>query len=208
MTRWPPSVNKSSLMRTSHLPDFSAGFLLTLAGAILFLPLHWILAAVTAAIFHELCHLLALWICNGQVLQIRFGANGAVLHALPLPPVKSLFCTLAGPLGSLFLLLMARWFPRLAFCAAIQSAYNLLPLTGLDGGHALSTILSLFLPHRIAKTVCSGVAVTVMILIATLGLWGTFVLKLGFLPVLVAGFLITKGTNGKIPCKSRPLRVQ
>ena len=195
-------------MRTSHLPECSAGFLLTLAGAFLLLPLRWVTAAVGAALFHELCHLLALRLCGEQVQFIRFGAKGAIIHAHALSPGKALLCTLAGPLGALLLLLLARWFPRLSLCAAVQSAYNLLPVSGLDGGHALHYILSPFLPPRTVSTICRWLEVAVMILIGILGLWGTFVLKLGLLPVLAAGLLISKGTNGKIPCKSRPMRVQ
>lgn len=195
-------------MRTSHQPEFSAGFLLTLAGAILLLPLRWLLAAAGAAAFHELCHILALRISGGQVRRIRFGATGAVIHARPLSPIKALFCTLAGPLGALLLLPLARWFPRLALCAAIQSMYNLLPVAGLDGSHALSCFLSLFLPPRILETVCVAAEVTVTVLAGVLGLWGTFVLKLGLLPILVSGLLISKAISGKIPCKSKPMRVQ
>ena len=195
-------------MRTAQSPEISAGFLLTLAGAVLLLPLNWLLAAAGAAIFHELCHLLALRICSGQVQHIHFGPKGAVIHALPLSPAKALLCTLAGPLGALLLLPLARWFPRLALCAAVQSAYNLLPVAGLDGGHVLSCCLALFLPPREVEVVCHRVEVTVMVLVGGLGLWGTFILKLGLLPVLAAGLLISKGMNGKIPCKSRPMRVQ
>ena len=195
-------------MRTFHQPEYSAGFLLTLAGAMLLLPLRWLLAAAGAAAFHELCHLLALQICRGQVRGIRLGARGAVIDALPLSPAKDLFCTLAGPLGALLLLPLARWFPRLALCAGIQSMYNLLPVAGLDGGRALERTLSLFLPSGTAEKVCGAVDVLVKVLMAALGLWGTFVLKLGLLPVLAAILLIRKGRTGKIPCKSGAMRVQ
>lgn len=195
-------------MQTFRRPEFSAGFLPALAGAVLLLPLGWLFAAAAAAAFHELCHILALRICGGQVRDIRFTSRGAVIHAPPLSPARTLFCTLAGPLGSLLLLHLARQFPRLALCAAVQSFYNLLPISGLDGGHALSCILSPFLPPRSVEKICRTTEILILILIGILGLWGTFVLKLGLLPVLTAALLICKGRNGKIPCKSGPMRVQ
>lgn len=183
-------------------PDLTPGFLLSLAAAALLLPLRWCLAVAAAAAFHELCHWLALRLCGGQVGMIRFGIGGAVIRALPLPAGKALICTLAGPVGGLLLIPLARWFPRLALCAAIQSACNLLPVAGLDGGQALAWALNLFLPERVAEKICRVTEITVLAFLGAAGLWGSFFLELGPLPVLAAGRLILRRTNGKTPCKS------
>ena len=48
-------------------------FFVYAAFLILALPLDWLLAAVTAAIVHELFHLLAVVLCGGRVIGIRIG---------------------------------------------------------------------------------------------------------------------------------------
>lgn len=195
-------------MRTCRQFDVSPGFLFSLATALLLLPLNWFFALTSAALFHEACHLLALRLLGGQAQRIHLDAGGAVIQALPLSTGKALLCTLAGPMGSLLLLLLARWFPRLALCAAVQSAFNLLPVGNSDGSHALEYCAGIFLPPRTVQTLCRGTALTLLILIAILGFYGTWILKLGILPALTAGYLVIKGRNGKIPCKSDPMRVQ
>ena len=188
-------------MRTSHLRECSPGFLIGAAAALLILPLNWFLALLLAAGFHELCHLLALRLCGGQLRGIRFGTGGAVIRAAPLPPAQALLCSLAGPLGGLLLLSLSRWFPRLALCAAIQSAWNLLPVSGLDGGQALRCCLELILPSS-AESLCRITERIILVFLCILGLYGTFILHLGIVPVLAAASLIIKATNGKIPCKT------
>ena len=195
-------------MRTCRQPDISPGIFFGLAAAMLLLPLRWLLALIFAALVHEACHVLAVRLCGGQIGHIRFGAGGAVIQAFSLSPGKALFCTLAGPLGSLLLLPLARWFPRLAICAAVQSIYNLLPVQGLDGSHAFRYLAAVFLPPRAAESLCRITERLLLAALAFLGFYGTFILKLGVLPILIAGCLVIKGTSGKIPCKSGPMRVQ
>ena len=188
--------------------DIRPGFLFGIASALLVLPVKWFLAFMIAALFHEGFHLLALRILGGQIQQIRIGAGGAIIKASPLPPGRSLICTLAGPLGSLLLLPLARWFPRLVLCAVIQSAYNLLPIGDLDGSHALKLCAELLFSPHTAEILCRIAGLVLLLAIIILGLWCTFILNLGILPLLFAGSLVIKGTIGKIPCKSGALRVQ
>lgn len=195
-------------MRIYRQLECSPVFFIGAAVLLLCLPLQWCMALVIAAGFHEACHLLALRVCGCPVQQIRFDTGGAVIEAASLSTGKALLCTLAGPVGQLLLLLAAGRFPRLALCAAIQSAYNLLPLQGLDGGHALRYILESFFSPSTARSVCRTVTDIIILLICILALYATFILQLGLLPVLTAGSLLLKATNGKIPCKSQPLRVQ
>ena len=208
MILWPLSAANSFLMQKFLRFDFSPGFFIGLGIALLLLPLHWLLAAAGAAAFHELCHLAALKICGGQVTGFHIGVGGAVIRTGPLSAGKALFCTLSGPLGGLLLLLFGRWFPPLAICAFVQSVYNLLPLTGLDGGHALALFLELILPPNTAQRICHVVEQFVLFLLILLCLYCALILHLGLLPILAAGNLVLKGSGGKIPCKSRPMRVQ
>lgn len=188
--------------------ELRPGFLIGIAAALLLLPLQWLIALSLAAGFHEFCHLAALRLCGRQAGGIHLTTGGALIYGPPLPPAQALLCSLAGPAGGLTLLCLSRWFPRLALCAAIQSAYNLLPVSGLDGGHALHHFTALFLPPRAAEAVCRLVQGIILIAAGILGFYGTFILRLGLLPILAAGSLVIKGTNGKIPCKTRPMRVQ
>ncbi len=107
---------------------------------ILLLPLKWILAAFIAAVFHEFCHILAVHLCGGRLRGFRIGGRGAVLHCDGMTTGRTLVCVLAGPLGSLLLVTLFRWIPRIAICALFQVAYNLLPIYPLDGGRAVRCI--------------------------------------------------------------------
>lgn len=106
----------------------------------LLLPLRWILCAAIAAAFHEACHILAVSLCGGKVQKLDVGDRGAVILADGMSAGKTLICVLAGPIGSLLLMLFVRWIPRIALCALAQGIYNLLPIYPLDGGRAIRCV--------------------------------------------------------------------
>lgn len=161
------------------------GFWIALALMVLILPLPWVCAVVISSLFHELCHLAAAKLSGARVWELRLGAGGAYLHTAPLSAGQSLVCALAGPVGALVLLLFARWMPRTALCALVQSCYHLLPLHPLDGGRALAGLAALLhIPG--GETVCRAVEATVLILLGLWGLYLTFAVKVGLLPLLVA----------------------
>ena len=110
---------------------------------LLLLPLRWCFAMAAASAVHELFHITAVRLCAGRInrMCIRFG--GAVIEADIMKQGRELLCILAGPLGSLCLVLLCRFLPEIAVCALLQSAYNLLPLPYLDGGRALRCILEM-----------------------------------------------------------------
>ncbi len=109
---------------------------------LLFLPLRWCFSLVLASAVHELFHITAVLLCGCRIhhMDIRFG--GAVIEAEPMTGCRELLCILAGPLGSLLLVLLYRYFPGIAVCALVQTGFNLLPLPHLDGGRALRCILA------------------------------------------------------------------
>ena len=173
----------------------SGAFLILLALGVLILPLQWVCAMVLAAGFHELCHRAAIRLCGGRVPSFRIGTHGAKMEAVGLTPGQEMICSLAGPLGGLILLLFARWLPRTAICAAFQSLFNLLPIYPLDGGRILRC---LGVSGRYVELFCC-------VGIAFLGIYGTFFLRLGILPLCVAGLVILRA---KRPCKVGPFSVQ
>lgn len=195
-------------MRTSRSNILTPSACFILGLMLLVLPLQWILAAVFAAAFHELCHWAAVYLCGGRMLEFHAGAAGAVMETGDLTLGQELFCALAGPLGALFLLLVAGIFPRIAVCAVFQSAYNLLPLYPLDGGRAVRCATQMLFHGEGADKVCTAIETGCMMLCVCVGVYGTVWLKLGNMPLLMAGAICFRGISGKRPCKPWRKRVQ
>ena len=130
-------------MRSEFRLQISPAACVWAAFLFLLLPLKWIFAAMIAATFHELFHILAVRLCGGKLGALTIGDRGAVLQTGDLSSGKSLLCSLAGPLGSFLLVIFLRQIPRIAICALIQGIYNLLPIYPLDGGRVLQTLRDL-----------------------------------------------------------------
>ncbi len=128
--------------------QISAGALIFLAILLLMLPIQWVIAALLAATFHELCHAVAILLCGGSIDCITISGRGAVMETVPMSASKEVVCALAGPFGSLLLLLLAKWIPRTAICGAVHGFYNLIPLFPMDGGRVLhGLIYGVFSPN-------------------------------------------------------------
>lgn len=151
---------------------------------LLLLPFEWCIAVVLAAVFHELCHSAAIYVCGGRILMIRIGFAGAAIEAEPMGDGKELLCALAGPLGGLSLLFLAKWLPRTAICAAIQSLYNLMPIYPLDGGRVLRCGIKLMLPAATAEKVYKALQYTFLAVLTMLILYAVLRLHAGMIPVL------------------------
>lgn len=166
---------------------------------ILLLPLNWILAGLIAAGVHELCHLLAVVAMGGRIWEFRLCAGGAVMEATPMSTGRELLCVLAGPVGGILPVLFFRYIPRVAVCAVLQSAFNLLPVYPLDGGRAAGCLVEL-LPEKyqgIGRRVRKGLAVgTVVAAILAALILRLPVLTLPFLPWMKEKYLAKKGKKG------------
>lgn len=183
-------------------------FCFVLALTLLVLPIKWVFAWICASAFHELCHYGALKLSGCKVFRIQIDVNGAVMDTDLLSCSQEILCALAGPLGGLSLLLIARWCPRIAICACFQSVYNLIPLFPLDGGRVVSCIVDKMFSEEQGKTVKVILENTVLSAFFLLGGYAAFVLKLGMLPVLFAVILIVKNKIVKISCKQPALGVE
>ncbi len=186
----------------------SAGACILLAAMLLLLPLKWIAAAFLAAFVHEYFHWAAIILCSRQAPSVRLFAFGARMPMPPMHPARELLCALAGPLGGLVLLLFARWLPRTAVCAAFQSIYNLLPIYPMDGGRAFRCALQLITDQETAEKICRWIEYLCISALFLLGIYGTIRLRLGFFPVILAGFLLLRIKISKTPCKVGTFRVQ
>lgn len=175
--------------------------LIFLALSVLVLPLQWVIAFVLAAAIHEAGHYLSIRCCGGQVHGFSIGAEGAKLEVTGLTPGRELICTLAGPGAGLLLLFFARWLPRTALCGALHAVFNLLPVYPMDGGRAIQCLTELLLPEAVGAKVCDFIQFICLAGIGILGLYGTFVLRLGLLPLILAMLLLQRAVSGKIPCK-------
>lgn len=161
------------------------------------LPPQWVGAALGAAVLHECCHAGMVTLLGGKVYRVAIGGRGAVMEAAPMSPGQELLAVAAGPAGSLLLVALGRWLPRLALCGLIQGCFNLLPIYPLDGGRMLRCILEYLLPN--------GAAVSRWVSLAAGGLVGGLLLRWGVYP---GAFLVFAMALQNIPCKDGKLRVQ
>ena len=173
---------------------------------LLILPLQWVAAFIIAALWHEFCHLAAVYLCGSRVERVQISPTGTVMDTPPLSTVRELICTLAGPMGGFLLIFLARSFPRLALCGAIHSLYNLLPMFPLDGGRAFRTIAQCLFPKR-AEAICTAVAWGTRIFLFGISLLVTVTWELGVLPLLCMVRLLLPN-HAKTPCNKLSERVQ
>lgn len=176
--------------------EVTPGFCILWAFLLLVLPLELLAAAAVAAVFHELCHGLMIWLTGEKILGITVGAGGMVMETTPMSPGKELLCALAGPMGSF---LLGALVPGLLLFAWVQGGFNLLPLYPLDGGRALGCLLQMIFPNC-WEQVLTGVEITTLALLLATALW----LRVGFWPVAVWAVCAMR----KIPCKEGRFGVQ
>ena len=172
------------------------------------IPIHWLSAWLIAAAVHELFHCVGVYLCGGRIYNIRIGLYGAKIETSSLSRGKEILCLLLGPLGSLSLLTLSSHYPRLSVCAALQSAYNLLPLPNLDGGQALHRILQILFPAPYSQKICKIIQYVTMTAIIMLCIYCSVQWKLGILPILLAVIFLMRYGQIKIPCKHGNYRVQ
>lgn len=131
--------------------EMDGRFCVLMAMMFMLLPLPWIFAFAGAVTIHEMCHGFAIWGFGGEVFAIRLGVNGIQMETESMCAFQEIMVALAGPIGSIILLLFARWMPRMAICGAVHCFYNLLPLYPLDGGRILQNLFTICFPEQVSE---------------------------------------------------------
>ena len=194
----------STFLRSLNLLTIDPWFCYFAAILFLTMPISWLLAAVVAALFHELCHLMVIILLNETVHHIHVSLSGIEISTSFSNVKKELLATLAGPLGSFALLSLCHVWPRLALCAFAQGIFNLLPLYPLDGGRILLCILRLCVPVAACKIFRYCTVIT-MVMLFVLGIVGICYFHI---PILIALILLLSIFARKIPCKGNLKAVQ
>lgn len=184
------------------------GLFLVLALSVWIIPIKWLFAWVLAAIFHELCHIIALIICKVDIISISFGMNGAKIITEPMTTASEIFLALAGPIGGLMLLFFANIFPRISLCALVQSAYNLLPIFPLDGGRALLAALSLIFSGKVAGKAVVYIQRIFAGVLAIFCIYLSIIWRLGILPICICAICMFRLYKANTSCKETNLIVQ
>lgn len=166
--------------------QISPQFCLMLALAFLLLPFPWVTAWLFAAVFHELCHYLAIRLLAGKGTRVKLYSYAAHMHLPQMGRGREVLCALAGPAGSLLLLAFSKFFPRIAICGAMQAMYNLIPVYPLDGGRAMQCVLALALSPKWAGRISRIIQSLSIFSVFMLGIYGCVHLRLGLFPLLMA----------------------
>lgn len=188
------------------LVKVSAGFWILVALSILLLPIQWIAAAVSAAWFHEMCHISAVWLLGGDVQNLTLRSGGAEIRLSGLTQGRELAAAAAGPVGSLFLSLLLPIAPRLAVCGMIQGLFNLLPIYPMDGGRILYCFFSILSGAERGRHMADYIGKFTCLLLAVLGIIGSLPGNYGITPGLVSLGILMKSQN--IPCQKSFQAVQ
>lgn len=118
---------------------------------LLILPLDWLAALTIAAVIHEASHILVLYLLGGSISKISVRAGGCVIETGSIGEWEQFLSILAGPLGSISLLLLFRAAPKIAICGFLQCLANLIPVLPLDGGRLLRLLFYRFCPDKAEK---------------------------------------------------------
>lgn len=167
-------------------------------------PLQWLSAALIAATVHEGCHIISIIMVGGTIRKVKIGLGGTQIEAEISGTYQELICALAGPLGSLFLLVFLHRMPQVALCGLVQGLFNLLPIYPLDGGRILYCSLSLLIPAY-ADIVTNQICQYTLITLAVLSIFAFVYLKSGLIPILITLHLMI---SRKKTCKRFRIGIQ
>lgn len=153
-------------------------------------------AFFSAALAHELGHLIALHLSGAAVRRVRLTASGPILeYDGPLTPGREAGVIAAGPVGGILFaagcfLAGTPYFRYAGLIALLGSAFNLLPAYPMDGGRLARLFLETSVPPEAALRLARVLGCLTALGIAALGVsWRA--------PVMAAAgiFLLVNAVN-------------
>ena len=134
-------------------------------------------AFFSAALAHELGHLIAMWAIGGEVSSVRLSFCGPVIEYWGDLSVRQEMCLLAaGPLGGMLFSILCihlgtEYFAYAGAIGLLSTFFNLLPVIPMDGGRLLLLLLEGCMPARSAAVIlrlCGNLCGAGIVL---LGIW-------------------------------------
>ncbi|MBE6570186.1 MAG: hypothetical protein E7658_08235 [Ruminococcaceae bacterium] len=156
------------------------------------------LSLAAAVCIHEGGHLLAAWLCGAKCRSFRLGITGLSLDfdCGGLSYGRECLIQLAGScFGMLSVWIAACFGERTAYycvCALCLNIVNLLPITGLDGGGILSSLLHMCLEDGAAVRICRGVSLLTAVFLWVCALWISLRTEGNLTVLLCGGFFLVK----------------
>ena len=158
-----------------------------LALAVIFKPLRELLVPISAAMIHELGHIVVIMLCGADVGSIELSLFGAEIGALTgrLNKTRRIFVYAAGALANLVSGAVAAMFGSELFCACslALAIVNLLPVRTLDGGCIAEELLGSFRYGGTALELLTGILVFALWLASVIALLFTGNISLWMLSV-------------------------
>ncbi len=163
----------------------------------------WIPVLFISVLFHELAHAAMIGAFGYGPSEIVLGGiGGATMNRRRARPWHDVVISLAGPISSFALAwlinqifvnvsfahrdpMLIALLPLLSRANLWWGLFNLLPISPLDGGHAVRNFFRMFLPDRTAFTIAVWIAMLVGAAVAILGLF----LRWIFLALLIAWYV-------------------
>lgn len=176
----------------------SGSFFLLLALALIVSPLSVVAAILSASALHELGHLAALRYYGVRVRSLRLTALGAVLDAPALSRLsypRELTVTLSGAAVNLLCAIPLALLGRLTGAELLflfsgahltLAAFNLLPVSPLDGSRALELLLTLLLGPIPAERLGTAVSLFLSLVLCALGAYLSLARHSGWLFAIAA----------------------
>lgn len=157
-----------------------------------------ILSSVLFSLLHECGHLAALFWFDCKPEEIRLGAFGMQIRrraGIRMSYCQEMLVLLSGPgvnliCAGIFSLLgagVSSGFYILVAVNLILAGFNLLPVTGTDGGEAVYCALARWMQEKNAHRICMGIS---FVIFSLLYLWVFFLAGRGVFPLSFFGVLV------------------
>lgn len=167
-----------------------------------------LLSLLAAVIAHEVGHVLALALFGVRVDVIALTGTGMRIdYACALSPVEELISAAAGPLfGALWFFAALRLgFSLSAWLSILLTAFNLLPLSAMDGGKVVGAAVRLISGGRAAKRISLILDIAMSSVMCIAALWCAYN-GFGAGAAVAAAWLV--GYTALTPCKTHGLSIK